>query len=197
MTWDGMLPPQDCQRCGKPLNADGGHPAELYAGTFTGLCYTCEREGPYVVKTYSADGARRISYPPSCPSHRRDREEHIAYPDCHQCKGTGRITVDRPWRTGGGYHKPCDACLQRFSAHPGRKWAGARSTALYNAGNALWNDRLRAAGLHGKLLAVRKTGEEPPQEVADLVEDLRQATIARLRALQERLDAVATRRGYW
>ena len=207
MTWDGMLPQQDCQRCGKPLNTDGGHPAELYAGTFTGLCYKCEREGPYVVKTYSADGAQRISYPPSCPSWRRDRVEHIAYPDCPQCKGTGRIYVDRPWRTGGGYHKSCDrlsacvpaqaGCLERFSGHPGRMWAGARSTALYNSAMALWNGQLRAVGLHGRLLVVRSTGEEPPEEVADLVEDLRQGTIARLRALQDRLGAVAARRGYW
>lgn len=45
MAWDGMLGPIGsihCNRCGKPLNKDGGHPAELYAGTYTGLCYGCQ-----------------------------------------------------------------------------------------------------------------------------------------------------------
>ena len=40
--WDGMYPQHECSGCGKLLNADGGHPAELYAGTYTGLCYECE-----------------------------------------------------------------------------------------------------------------------------------------------------------
>ncbi len=197
MNWDDMLPQHNCKRCGRPLNADGGHPAELYAGTYTGLCYACEREGPRVVKAYGADGAQRISYPPSCPSWRRDREEYIAYPDCRECKGTGRIYVDRPWRSGGGYYKSCDRCLGRFSGHPGRKRASARSTALYEGAAACWNEQLRAIGLHGQLLVVQGTGEELPEEVAGLVEDLRQATIGRMRELQERLVAVATSRGYW
>ena len=197
MTWDGMLPPQNCQRCGKPLNGDGNHPAELYAGTFTGLCYGCQNERPYVTKVYAADGAQRISYPPHCPSWRRDREEYTGYPDCPECGGKGRMYVDRSWRSGGGYHKSCERCLERFSGHPGRKWASHRNTAIYQGAIALWNGQLRAIGLHGQLLVVRSTDEEPPEEVAGLVDDLRQVTIARMRELQGRLGAVATRRGYW
>lgn len=87
----GMYPADwTCKACGKVLNADGGHPAELYAGTYTGLCYGCERAGTYVVPDSELpDGARRVSWPPACPSWRRDRTEHWAYPDCEDCKGKG------------------------------------------------------------------------------------------------------------
>jgi len=197
MSWDGMLPPHPCKRCGKPLNADGGHPAELYAGTYTGLCTQCQNTGPYVVKEYGADGAQRISYPPHCPAWRRDREEFIAYPDCRECGGTGRIYVDRGWKHGGPYYRPCDRCLDRFRGHPGRRWAGSRSTLIYQAAQAAWHGALWRAGLLERLLAADRSGEEPPQEVMDLVEDIRQGTIARMRRLQEHHAAVAARRGYW
>jgi hypothetical protein len=87
----GMFPADwSCKACGVQLNADGGHPAELYAGTFTGLCYRCERSGPYVVPgSELPDGARLMSWPPSCPSWRRNRTEHWSYPDCPECKGQG------------------------------------------------------------------------------------------------------------
>lgn len=32
-TIDGMLPQHGCKGCGRVLNKDGYHPAELYAGT--------------------------------------------------------------------------------------------------------------------------------------------------------------------
>jgi hypothetical protein len=89
----------------KPLDADGGHPAERYAGTHNGLCYPCTATGPYMVEVAELDGCRRLSYPPSCPSLRRDRETELAYPDCEQCLGawhtwaqSGRGVADRQRR---------------------------------------------------------------------------------------------------
>ena len=32
--WDGHYHGAACRNCGVALNADGGHPAETYAGTF-------------------------------------------------------------------------------------------------------------------------------------------------------------------
>jgi len=119
MSWDGMYPKGlKCEKCGKTLNEDGGHPAELYAGTFTGLCYGCERQGPYLVATFKIDGCQVISYPPDCPSHRRDRTEKYAYPDCEECQGAGRLYVSRSFAQGGSYYRYCRACLDRFCKQP-------------------------------------------------------------------------------
>jgi hypothetical protein len=110
----GMFPADwTCRVCGKRLNADGHHPAELYAGTFTGLCYGCERGAAYVVPDSELpDGARRVSHPPSCPSWRRDRTEHWAYPDCEECGGMGaRMRYGR----NGQYTEYCRPCLTRVS----------------------------------------------------------------------------------
>ena len=68
--WDGMLPQHPCKWCGKLLNQDGYHPAELYAGTYTGLCSSCESFGPRILQEFY-DGCKLISHPPSTPSHRR------------------------------------------------------------------------------------------------------------------------------
>jgi hypothetical protein len=111
----GMYPADwTCKACGKVLNADGGHPAELYAGTYTGLCYGCERAGTYVVPDSELpDGARRISWPPACPSWRRDRTEHWAYPDCEDCKGKGaRMRYGR----NGQWTEYCRPCMTRVMA---------------------------------------------------------------------------------
>lgn len=108
----GMLPDDIfCIRCAKPLNMDGGHPAELYAGTYNGLCYGCTGTGPYVAAVAQLDGCQRVSWPPPCPSHRRDRVNYYGYPDCANCKGLGAT----------GYvssAKSCDACLARWASHP-------------------------------------------------------------------------------
>ena len=95
MEWDGF-PPEGvklkCDRCGVELSGrDGDRPAESYLGTYTGLCYTCQNAGPYVVETFF-DGAKRLSYPgtqwwPSYPS---------------------------------GYRSYCEACFKRFINHPVR-----------------------------------------------------------------------------
>jgi hypothetical protein len=78
----GMYSQRDCEHCGQPLNAEGRRPAELYAGTYTGICTTCQDAQPYVVAYYPLDQAIKISYPPSLPAHRRDREEFTAYQEC-------------------------------------------------------------------------------------------------------------------
>jgi hypothetical protein len=116
MAWDerGMYPPHPCKGCGKPLNADGGHPAELYAGTYTGLCYACERKGPLVVATFE-DGCKLVSHPPHCPAWRRDREEYYWFEGCGQCQ-QGRVWVSRAYSEGGPYTQSCPACAPRHYA---------------------------------------------------------------------------------
>lgn len=120
MEWDGFIEGElKCERCGKELSdKNGRNPVETYAGTFTGLCGDCERESPYTVKEYF-DGAKKISYPPICPSHRRSRETHIAYDDCDECDGKGMEVVRRHNR--GNYRSYCEECLDRFHSHPFRE----------------------------------------------------------------------------
>ena len=192
MSWDGMYHQHNCKQCGKPLNADGGHPAELYAGTYTGLCYHCQNEGPYVVKAY-CDGAQRISCPPHCPSWRRDREEYTAYPDCPDCHGTGRHYVSRADGKGGSYYRHCECCFERFYAHPGRKWTSERSRAIYNAALTVWGGMLKEAGL----LNVKRNQEVDLSDAYKArLQAMRQEIQGRMNALQQRLDAATERRGY-
>ena len=142
MSWDGMYPPHPCRECGKQLNADGGHPAELYAGTYTGLCYGCERKPVRIVQSYE-DGAIRLSYAPHCPSWRREREEYQAYPNCPDCDGKGMKIIDRSFAHGGPYPAYCKPCSDRFWNYPPRKLRSDKLTRglrhLYDAANALYN----------------------------------------------------------
>jgi hypothetical protein len=91
--WNGFYPDGiKCTSCGAPLGGhkngpgDYDHPGENYAGTATGLCDKCTMMSGFVVST-EWDGARHISYPPDCPSWRRDRTVQIAYADCETCQG--------------------------------------------------------------------------------------------------------------
>lgn len=118
--WGGMLPQHACKKCGKPLNSDGGHPAELYLGTYTGLCYPCQNAGPYVKATHE-DGAVEISYPPHNPAWRRDRVTFTAYLDCEDCGGYGRRYESRSFGAGGGYYAYCKTCIERFMNYPKRQ----------------------------------------------------------------------------
>lgn len=140
-----------CSRCGKTLNADGCHPAELYAGTFTGLCYGCERSGSYVVPgSELPDGARLVSHPPSCPSWRRDRTEHWAYPDCPDCGGQG-ARVRYSSMSHGNYTEYCRACAARVTA-PRR----ANEVALLRAvADALEAEHLRTVVPQGEQTPVQ------------------------------------------
>lgn len=108
----GMFPADwRCSNCGKQLNADGNHPAELYAGTFNGLCYACTSGPAFVVKgSELPDGARLVSHPPACPSWRRDRTTHWAYPDCVECKGLG---AKRRYTWSGDFMEYCRPCMER------------------------------------------------------------------------------------
>jgi hypothetical protein len=111
----GMYPADwRCLVCGKQLNADGNHPAELYAGTFNGLCYACTSGGPYVVPgSELPDGTRRMSHPPACPSWRRTREEYWGHPDCEHCKGMG---AHMRYSSMNQYREYCRPCMDRVTA---------------------------------------------------------------------------------
>ena len=114
---DGMLPSHPCKGCGKPLDADGGHPAEVYLGTYTGLCYTCQNGKAYPERTLSS-GAVSWNFPPHCPSWRRSREHFIGFADCPHCSGKGRIMISRRDSQGGSYPENCRACSERHYKHP-------------------------------------------------------------------------------
>lgn len=119
----GFYPDHDCKVCGNPLGGKKhgpdtyDRPAELYAGTYTGICYTCQNRGPYV-EYVLFDGLQRVSYPPHCPSWRRDRESYDAYPDCPDCGGRGRFYVSRSFPRGGPYYRFCRTCSDRRGSHP-------------------------------------------------------------------------------
>jgi hypothetical protein len=120
MSWDGFYPDVTCTRCGKIMGDKVGdsynRPAEVYAGTYTGLCNVCMNEADYTVKEYGC-GAKLISTKPNLPSYRRDRQEHIAYTDCLVCSGKGWI-MERGQH--GSYKGYCKACMTRFYNYPQR-----------------------------------------------------------------------------
>ena len=159
----GFLPPHNCKICGEPLDTSGDRPAELYLGTYTGLCNKCTMSGPFVVKEYR-DGARQISYAPHCPSHRRDREKYISYADCEVCKGTGRLYVSRGFASGGSYYRYCKECLDRYCNDPLRIWADRRRKLINLAAQAVWEKVLRKNRLLGKA----KRGEIKQERVQAL-----------------------------
>lgn len=133
----GFLPPQPCRNCGVALQGEGsGRPAELYAGTFTTLCYTCERLPAIHVATYSC-GAKLWSHPPHCPSWRRDREEFRGYEGCQVCRGFGSVMVPRHNAQGGSYPENCQACWDRWIKHPPRLAAHEAERTLQEAARDL------------------------------------------------------------
>ena len=130
----GFLPPHGCKACGQPLcGPDTGRPAELYAGTYTGLCYPCTNSGPVVLRVLG-DGCQVWSHPPHCPSWRRARETFWHYPDCATCR-QGMIWVYRPDGQGGSYGRQCEPCMSRYGAHPLRQWYDRRSRQFGRAVN--------------------------------------------------------------
>lgn len=183
----GMLPDDIfCTRCAKPLNADGNHPAELYAGTYNGLCYGCTSEAPYVAATAPLDGCQRVSWQPKEPSHRRDRTDHYGYPDCENCHGLG--AAGSPY-----YARTCDACLERYSAHPARVAWGQWSERIMRTCQAVFERAWdREAGVPRKCTAARRDAlraeyagpdrEHATEEFRQLKADY-QAGYSRIRAL--------------
>lgn len=114
MTWNGCLPAHACVKCGKELKGNNStHPAELYAGTYNGLCYSCTHNIRYVEKTYR-DGATLWNYPPQRPSWRRDREKYVGYSQCPHCQGAGRYK-------NGELYEFCRPCQVKFDNEPVRK----------------------------------------------------------------------------
>ena len=120
MTWNGFLPPSNCQACGTPLQGeDSDRPAELYAGTYTGLCYPCTGKTAFRIETRQrVSGAWYWSHPPHCPSWRRDRETFYGFPGCKRCGGKGCTWISRPNPQGGPYTVQCVACEARDEEHP-------------------------------------------------------------------------------
>jgi hypothetical protein len=167
----GMLPEDwPCLRCGRKLNADGGHPAELYAGTWNGLCYPCTSAGPYIEKISWLDGCRKVSWPPHCPSWRRTREDHYAYPGCETCKGLGIV----PGTRSAGYRagESCKPCRDRMNGNPVRKGCWDASEQLMRD----WQERFGQALLAAQGLPARASRKRrqaaleamDPQELASL-----------------------------
>lgn len=183
MDRDGMLPAwMFCMRCNKTLNADGNHPAELYLGTFTGLCYGCAAAGPYVARVSLLDGARVLSYPPHCPSWRRDRETYTGYPDCEACQGSG-VQGHGTSAGGGRYRLYCRACIERYGSHPVRALDREWRLKLQDAGDRAYRLRMTlAAGL-------RPSASRKRQEAAwtALGDDVKSALRAEIKPRYKRL----------
>lgn len=179
----GFLPRHDCKRCGKPLQGeDSGRPAELYLGTYTGLCYPCTNAGPWIEHTDS-DGAQHWNCPPHCPSWRRDREPYTGYADCPTCKGAGRLYVSRGYPQGGPYYQSCKTCFDRYYAHPLRKWASTRGPGIYHRGQRLFEAELKRR----KLWKAAKTGTAPKETVEAIAQPIRD----RVKRLSDRFSTLS------
>jgi hypothetical protein len=186
MDSNGMLPAHNCKQCGNTLNADGGHPAELYAGTYTGLCHKCERSGERLIKTARLDGAQTWEFPPHCPSWRRDRERFIGFAGCSQCEGKGRLWAGRADSQGGSYSQQCPVCSMRYWNHPLRLWEAHRYGSVRKAAESLYHKELRKR----KLLGKAKAGTIP----AELCQEIQLPFNVRMEQAQARFKTIADRR---
>jgi hypothetical protein len=183
-----------CLACGKPLNADGNHPAETYAGTWTGLCYGCTKAPAVIVAVAVLDGLQKVSYPPHCPSWRRDRETFHGYPGCGTCQGMG---VGSHGTSVGGstYRIQCKACADRRDAHPLRALHWRYTELLMRRAQDVYTRALcREAGLPERCAykrqqaAIAAIPSERRQEIAAPIKaryrklrDLHDRRMARLR----------------
>ena len=165
---DGMLPPHDCTKCGKPLNADGDHPAELYAGSYTGLCYKCQHSSAYKIVDSPDGSCSQMSHPPHCPSWRRTRELYWWWHDCQNPKcHQGAEGVYRPDSQGGSYVIWCPTCQEAYNALPSTIEAGRQLMRLL-ASQTYWRERSEAE--YNKRLRKAKADPEPtagPRPIAD------------------------------
>ena len=189
----GMLPDDIfCVRCAKPLNMDGGHPAELYAGTYNGLCYGCTGTPAYIKAVSPLDGCRKVSWPPSSPSWRRDRVTHYGYEDCETCGGMGiELPAYRGWTNGGQY---CRLCSARYDAHPVRRAASHWSELAWKSLEATFSRAVdHAAGVPARCTKKRRT-ELREAFIGPAEEKDRRFTGPRTRASTEFLELRATYR---
>jgi len=163
MDINGMLPAHNCKQCGKPLNADGGHPAELYAGTYTGLCYSCERSDERLIKTDPLDGCQTWEFPPHSPAWRRTRERFLGFTGCKTCSGKGRLWIGRADSQGGSYTQQCPDCSARYWSHPLRLWESRRWGTIRKAAENLYHKELKrfgAVGVHDYNATLSKANAE-------------------------------------
>lgn len=192
MDKNGLFPADwVCQQCGKPLNADGYHPAELHAGTYNGLCYDCTRKGPYVVAVSGLDGALSVSWPPSCPSHRRDRESRVGYEGCPHCEGLGATRKHANWST---YWEQCPHCKDRYYNHPSRVWAERRRATIYKVAESCFHDALRQACGLPRRVSKRRLTSAVAQMPAEEVRAIRRCYLAAYERLNARFTALLERR---
>lgn len=182
----GMYPQHPCWECGRALNADGYHPAELYAGTYTGLCYQCERGDVRRVGVSPVDGAETWEFPPHCPSWRRTRERFTGYAGCGECGGRGRLWVGRADSQGGSYPKQCEACAERFGNHPLRRWEWQRWVGIRKAAESDYQRELKRL----KLLGQAKQGKLDPERA----KELQAPFVERMERVRGRFQAMADRR---
>ena len=122
--FSGFYPVHFCKQCSAVLGGTNhgtaddpsyDRPAELYMGTYTGLCYSCQNAEVTIIEVYP-DSAKLKEYPPHCPSWRRDRERYTAFDDCAECGGKGFKWVVRADALGGSYPVHCEACNRRHNA---------------------------------------------------------------------------------
>jgi hypothetical protein len=185
----GMLPAQPCRGCGRQLNADGHHPAELYAGTFTGLCYPCTDAVAFRVGEPSRlDGAERWSHRPYCPSHRREREIRVWYPDCDHPKchhgQTTHSSYSNPW----GWVQQCETCSKRYYQHPIRARAIQRTRSIREVSMRLFEQQVKRERCQRKV----KRGENLPDEVIVM---LRKPILERVNRMNVMAKRISEKRG--
>jgi len=195
----GMFPATwTCLRCRKPLNADGGHPAELYAGTYNGLCYPCTSAPAFVKRVMALDNAQWCSHPPLCPSYRRDRPDYVGYADCEACKGTGVAKTSYSAWTHSSHYEYCSACSDRYHRHPLRERIARYSEHSYRAAEAVWQSELRR-------IAKAQLGKRPKQKAikartselarSPRLEGIRRELLARCARLRTKINALNTAYG--
>ncbi len=177
-----------CHSCGVKLG--GRIPAETYAGTYNGLCYSCSGAPEFVTHQEALDGAWWWSYPPHCPSWRRDRESFVAYSGCETCGGRG-VVGGHSWNRG---YERCTTCGDRYYRHPKRKALAWQSSAIHRAANARFERRLRdATGLPARASKKRVT-EAIKALPEDQVQTIREAALEEWGSASRRLKAL---RAHW
>jgi hypothetical protein len=174
----------ECLNCGKQLNADGNHPAETYAGTWNGLCYGCTKAPAFVARIAVLDHAREVSWPPSSPSHRRDRETVIAYRDCTVCGG---------WGVTGYERERCRACGTRYSTHPLRVRVRDYNELLMTTAQAVFTRRRKAYAKVPGRCSYRRECELLATIPEDVNRVMREEIMRRYRPMRARSDARAAR----
>lgn len=167
--WDGFIRIPGgltCAICGKILGSiddPGSNPAESYAGTYTGLCYDCERSATWACYRCE-DGLVYYSHPPHLPSWRRDREYYFSYDDCESCR-KGAVRVSRSDAMGGSYNIQCVKCRDRAYSHSVR----SAHIAEYEA----FQERHRGVMQRLEKEFDKKKKKLPDEEVEKLKEVLR------------------------